>query len=93
MHGCSTGNMIARPHVVPCSNAETRKQPDWLAWRMGPGWVAWGPGSWLGVAPPGWGWGGPRYVVAPGFMEAAVSFDDSCRVHGVHATVLVNRCW
>jgi hypothetical protein len=64
-----------------------RRMGSWLAWRMGPRL-----GCRLGTRVLAGG-GAARAGVGvdratswrPGFMEAAVSFDDSCQVHGVHA--------
>lgn len=62
-------------------------------WRggWGPGWRAgWGPGwGWQRR----WGWGGPRFIVAPGF------YGGGCVVRRLvpgpwgPRWVLVNRCW
>jgi hypothetical protein len=81
-----------------CRSLAERSQPDagpcvrLLARRWGGGW---GPGlAPVGVAPrdsgPGWGAAARAGVGVdratswrPGFIDAAVSFDDSCQVHGV----------
>ena len=79
----------------------------WLARRLGLGWwlglARWmGPrmaswmgtclGTWMGMAP-GWGWGGPRFVVAPGFYGGGCVVRRVVRGPWGPRRILVNRCW
>jgi len=54
----------AGPLRPPIGAALGRRMGSWV----GPGWGgALALGAWLGWRRASWGWGAPRYVVAPGF--------------------------